>query len=40
MTGILGVLGTILFLVRLGQMGRSWWRKRKVRAALAMNKHK
>ncbi len=28
MTGILGILGTILFLVRIGQMSRSWWRKR------------
>lgn len=28
MTGILGILGTILFVVRIGQMGRSWWRKR------------
>ena len=34
MTGILGILGTILFLVRIGQMGRTWWRKRKYQPVL------
>ncbi len=28
MTGILGILGTLLFVVRIGQMARSWWRKK------------
>lgn len=29
MTGILAILGTTLFVVRVGQMARTWWRKRK-----------
>ena len=28
MTGILGIRGTILFVVRIGQMTRTWWRRR------------
>lgn len=34
MTGILGILGTILFAVRIVQMGKSWWRKRKYQPEL------
>ena len=29
MTGIFAVLGTLLFVVRVGQMSRTWWLKRK-----------
>ena len=28
MTGILGILGTIMIVVRMGQMARTWWRKK------------
>lgn len=32
MTGIFAVLGTLLFVIRAGQMGRRWWLKRKYAA--------
>ena len=38
MTGILGILGTILFVVRIGQMARTWWRKRRYQPAIENRK--
>jgi len=35
MTGILGILGTVLFVVRIGQMGKKWYLKKKYGPTLA-----
>lgn len=29
MTGIFAIIGTVLFVVRVGQMTRTWWLKRR-----------